>query len=160
VSVQQALPNIAGFSNAVLLDNDATEYDARMKTIPTGEHDEPVVVRMSGRRSAHRENHSKGIYRDWIEVIYEEGILRVEPTYGTITFTHGKDERMPWEFNPRGLYDGMFASINDEFARCVLDPTQPEPFTRNAKLLGTAAAILMQQPDFDGMITEEAVRQL
>jgi len=115
---------------------------------------------MSGRRCANRANHPKGVYRDWIEAVYDEGILRVEPTYGTITLTYGKDPRPPLEFDPSRLYDGMFTAINDEFARCVLDPKRPEPFTRKIKLLGTAAAILMQQPDFDGIITEKAVARL
>jgi predicted dehydrogenase len=162
VSALQSLPDIAGFSNAVLLDvrDERTMYDARMLTIPTGEHDEPVTVKMSGRRSAHRENHPQGVYRDWVEAIYEEGILRVEPSYGTITFTYGKGPKPPIEFDTEKLYDGMFTAINDGFARCVLDPKQPEPFTRETKLLGTAAAILMQQPGSDGMITEEAINRL
>lgn len=166
VSVLHSLPDVVGFSGAVLLKNEKSEYDARMETIPTNEHDEPVTIRTSGRRCAHRAHHPnqegrpEGVYRDWIEAIYQEGILRVEPTYGTITLTYGKNPRPPLKFDPDKLYDGMFTAINDEFARCVLDPERPEPFTRRTKLLGTATAILMQQPDFDGVITEEAMARL
>lgn len=159
VSALRSLPQIAGFSGAVLLENTMTEYDVRMKTIPEN-RDQPATVRMSGRRCAHREHHAEGIYRDWVEAIFEEGILRVEPSYGTVRLTYGKDSLRPVRFNPKQLYNRMFTGINDEFARCVLDPDRPEPLTRRARLLGTAAAILMQQANFDGMITEEALARL
>lgn len=159
-SVLTALPGIAGFSGAILLKNTLTNYDVSMDTIPQDENDEPIAIRMSGRRCARRANHPHGIYRDWVEATFEDAILRIEPSYGTIALTYGKEPRPPIAFDPDKLYDDMFTAINDEFALCVLDPKRPEPLTRRAKLLGTAAAILVQQPGFDGMITEESVSRL
>jgi hypothetical protein len=160
VSVQRSMPGIIGFRNAVLLDNGPTHYDARLVTASDDEAQDGVVVRASGRRSAHAEYHGGGVWRDWIEAVFDEGVLRVEPTLGSIALTYGKKEKAPLEFDPKRLYDDTFGGLNTEFVRCALDAQRHEPLTRRVMLLGTAAAILMQRPGFDGEITEQAVQQL
>jgi hypothetical protein len=160
VSVQRSLPGIAGFRNAVLLDNGPTHYDARLVVASDNEAQDGVVVRASGRRSAHEEHHGGGVWRDWIEAVFDEGVLRIEPSLGRIALTYGKKEKTPLEFDPKRLYDDTFGGINTEFVRCSLDTQRPEPLPSRVMLLGTAAAILMQQPGFNGEITEQAVRQL
>ena len=160
VSVTKALPGTLGFRNAVLHDNDLTAFDARFVTIPEDDKEEGVVVKASGRRSAHAENHGDSFHRDWIEGVFDEGVLRVEPSLGRIALTYGTKEKDPIEFDPDTLYDDMFRPFNTEFVRCALDPRRAEPLPTRTKLLATAAAILMQQPGFNGLITEDAVRQL
>lgn len=160
VSVQRSMPGIAGFRNAVLLDNGPTHYDARLVVASDNEAQDGVVVRASGRRSAHAEHHGGGVWRDWIEAVFDEGVLRVEPTLGRIALTYGKKEKTPLNFDPKRLYDDTFGGLNTEFVRCCLNTRRPEPLTRRVMLLGTAAAILMQRPGFDGEVTEQAIRQL
>lgn len=160
VSVLRALSTTVGFRNATILDNSPTSYDARLVTIPSRPHEEGVTVRLSGRRSAHREHHEGGVYRDWVEAIFEEGVLRIEPSLGRIALTYGKKEMEPVTFDPNTLYDNMFGTFNTEFVECVRDPLRPDPLSSRTLILGTAAAILMQQPDFNGLVTEDAVRQL
>lgn len=139
---------------------DIGHFDARLVAVSENGAEDGVVIRASGRRSAHVEHHGGGVYRDWIEAVFDEGVLRVEPTLGRIALTYGKREKEPKEFDPSGLYNGMFGAFNTEFVRCALDAQRPEPLTRRAMLLGTAAAILMQRPAFDGQINEDAIRQL
>lgn len=161
VSILRSMPGVAGFRNAVLFDNDESHFDARLVTISENEADDGVVVRASGRRSAHAEHHGGGVWRDWIEAVFDEGVLRVEPTLGRIALTYGKKEKELPKLDTDQLYDDMFRTFNTEFVRCALNPRRAEPLmARRAMLLGAAAAILMQQPDFDGKVTEGAVRQL
>jgi len=160
VSALRTLPETIGFENAVLLDNDSTQYDARMVTLPEDQSAEKVVVRASGRRTAHTEHHQGGVYRDWIEAVFDEGVVRVEPSLGRIALTYGKVEQDPIRFDTSRLYDGMFGAFNRAFIDHVRNPQKTDPLTNRTKILGTAAAILMQQPGFDGVITEHAVRQL
>lgn len=158
VSVMRSLPDIIGFKDAVLLDNGPAHYDARLETIPGHSGNSSVVVRASGRRSAHREHHgNSGVYRDWVEAIFEEGVLRTEPSSGTITVTHGKTEHPPITFNPATLYDGMFGGINEAFVGAALGREQPDALNTTTKILGTAAAILMQQPGHNGFIVEDVI---
>jgi predicted dehydrogenase len=163
VSVLRSLPGVTGFRNAVLYDSDKPEFefDARLVTISENKTEDGVVVRAGGRRSAHSEHHGGGVWRDWIEAVFDEGVLRVEPTLGRIALTYGKSEKEPIEFDPDRLYDDMFGAFNDAFVHSALDARRAEPLmARRVVLLGTAAAILMQQPGFNGEITEDAVRQL
>lgn len=160
VSILRALPKLLGFRDAVLFKNTSTMFDARLVTIPEDDKTDPVTIYVAGRRSAHKENQGSGVYRDWIEAIFDEGVLRVEPSLGWIQLTYGKQEIDPIIFDPKRLYDDMFGAINTEFAQCALDPRRPEPISTRAKLLGTAAAILMQHDGFDGLVTEAAVHQL
>jgi len=157
-SLMVALPNVTGFHSAVMLDNTATHYDANMITISDDPNQAGITVRMGGRRSAHKENHDGGVWRDILIAIFEEGELQVEPSLGTIGLLYGKKRKSSLEFNPDTLYDDMFRAENAEFVQAVLDHRRPEPLTRQAKILATAAAILLQQPGFDGSITENAVR--
>jgi predicted dehydrogenase len=159
VTVLRGLSSVYGFRDAVLLDNGPTRYDARLVTMAKDEQD-GVVIRAGGRRSAHAEHHEGSVYRDWIEVVYEEGTLRVEPSLGKMVLTYGDKEKEPVEFDVSSLYKGMFGGFNAEFVQCALDPQRPEPLTRRTKLLGTAAAILMQQPRFGGDITEYEINRL
>lgn len=160
VSAMRSLPETTGFRNAVLLDNGLTNYDARLVTVADNADQDGIVVRASGRRSANPDNHGGGVYRDWVEAVFDEGTLRVEPTLGRIVLTYGKEEKPPIVFDPAQLYDGMFSIFNDEFVRRALDSSRPEALSRQAKLLGTAGAILMQQPNFNGEISEAALQQL
>lgn len=161
VSVQRSLPGVVGFRNAVLLDNDESQFEARLVTVSENKAQDGVVIRAGGRRTAHAEHHGGGVWRDWIEAVFDEGVLRVEPTLGRITLTYGKKEQTPLEFDPDRLYDDMFGTFNTEFVRASLDPKRDVPFmSRRVVLLGTAAAILMQQPGFDGEVTEAAVQRL
>lgn len=159
VSALRTLPGATGFRDAVLLDNGPTRFDSRLITISDDPQQDGIVIRAAGRRSAHSANHGGGVWRDWIEVVFEEGTMRVEPTLGRIALTYGRQEQEPLTFDTAMLYDGMFGSFNDEFVRCSLDSERPEPLTRQARIMGTAAAILMQQPGFNGLITEETIRQ-
>lgn len=163
VSVLRGLPDVYGFRDAVMLDNSADNFDARLITMApeaSTSRQNDVVIRASGRRSAHPDYQDGEVYRDWVEAVFEEGVLRVEPSLGKIVLTYGTQEKEPLEFDTEDLYSGMFGTFNDEFVKCALDPTRPEPLTRRTKLLGTAAAILMQHPRFDGDVTEYAVRRL
>lgn len=161
VSVQRSMPGIIGFRNAVLLDNDENHFDARLATTSENDAEDGVVIRASGRRSSHTEHHGSGVWRDWIEAVFDEGVLRVEPTLGRIALTYGKKEQTPLEFDSTRLYDDMFGAFNTAFVRSALDARQGEPLmARRAVLLGTAAAILMQQPEFAGEISEAAVQRL
>jgi len=155
-----ALPDVTGFHNAVMLDNTQTSYDARMVTLSEEPSQAGIVVRMGGRRSAHKANHGGGAYRDIFSAIFEEGELKVEPSLGTIGLVYGKKPKSPLEFDPDTLYDDMFRAENAAFVQAVLDPSRPEPLAKRARILATAAAILMQQPGFEGVITEEVVRSL
>ncbi len=160
VSVLRSLPNVTGFRRATLHDNDEAHFDASLVTVSEDATQNEVIVKAGGRRCANAENHGGGVWRDWIEAVFEEGTLRVEPTLGRIALMYGKDEREPIKFEPAKLYDNMFGAFNTAWARCALDGRIPEPLTRRTMLLGTAAAILMQQPGFDGNINEDAVQQL
>lgn len=161
VSIQRSMPDVVGFRNAVLLDNDEGHFDARLVTVSENEAEDGVVIRAGGRRSAHAEHHGGGVWRDWIEAVFDEGVLRVEPTLGRIVLTYGKKERTPLEFDTDRLYDDMFEAFNTAFVRSALDAQRDEPLmAKRVVLLGTAAAILMQQPGFNGEVTEAAVRQL
>lgn len=160
VSVQRSMPGVVGFRNAVLHDNDESHFDARLVTVSENEAENGVVVRAGGRRSAHAEYHGGGVWRDWIEAVFDEGTLRVEPSLGRIALTYGKKEQTPLEFDTDKLYDDMFGEFNAAFVRAALDARRDEPLmAKRAVLLGTAAAILMQQPGFNGEVTEAAVRQ-
>ena len=161
VSVQRSMPSVVGFRDAVLLDNDESHFDARLVTVSEDKAADGVIIRAGGRRSAHAQHHGGGVWRDWIEAVFDEGVLRVEPTLGRIALTYGKQEKTPLEFGQSELYDDMFRTFNTEFVHSALDAQRDEPLmARRVVLLGTAAAILMQQPGFDGKITEQAVRQL
>ncbi|HJQ09319.1 MAG TPA: Gfo/Idh/MocA family oxidoreductase [Candidatus Saccharimonadales bacterium] len=120
VSVQRSLPGVVGFRNAVLLDNDESHFDARLVTVSENAAEDGVVIRAGGRRSAHAEHHGGGVWRDWIEAVFDEGVLRVEPTLGRIALTYGKQEKRPLEFDPRKLYDDMFGAFNTEFCACCV----------------------------------------
>lgn len=161
MSVQRSLPGVTGFRDAVLLDNDERHFDARLVTVSEDESQDGIVIRAGGRRSAHAEHHNGGVWRDWIEAVFEEGTLRVEPSLGHIALTYGAKEKELLRFEPSELYDDMFGSFNTAFVHAALNPGQQEPLmTKRAVILGTAAAILMQQPDFDGTINEAVVRNL
>jgi len=161
VSVQRSMPGVVGFRNAALLDNGESHFEARLVTTSENAAEDGVVVRAGGRRCAHAEHHGGGVWRDWIEAVFDEGVLRVEPTLGRIALTYGKQVKEPIKFNPRRLYNDMFGTFNDAYVRSALDARRAEPLmARRVVLLGTAAAILMQQPNFDGQITEDAVQQL
>lgn len=166
VSVLRALPDVVGFRNAVLLDNEQADdgtahYEARLVTTAENKAQDGVIIQAAGRRSAHPEYHEGGVWRDWVEAIFDEGVLRLEPSLGRMSLMYGRQEAGPSiQFDQDTLYDDMFRSFNDEFVRCALSPARPEPLTRRARLLGTAAAILMQRPGFDGEVSERAVRQL
>lgn len=160
-SVQRSMPGVVGFRDAVLLDNDEGYFDARLVTVSENEAEDGVVIRAGGRRSAHAEHHDGGVWRDWIEAVFDEGVLRVEPTLGRIALTYGKKEKQSLEFDTDRLYDDMFREFNTAFVRTALDARRNEPLmTRRVVLLGTAAAILMQQPGFNGEVTDDALRQL
>lgn len=157
VSAMRSLPHISGFENAVLLDNGPTRFDAYFTTVSEDANASQVTVRASGRRSAHRDLHASGVYRDWVEAVYEEGVMRVEPALGKLTLTYGKKELEPLRYDPSKLYDDMFGNFNAAFIRHVQDPSQEEPLPKRIKVIGTAAAIVMQLPDFDGTINEETL---
>jgi predicted dehydrogenase len=161
VSVQRSMPGVVGFRNAILLDNDEDHFDARLVAVSENEAEDGVVIRASGRRSAHTEHHGSGVWRDWIEAVFDEGVLRVEPTLGRIVLTYGKKEPDPLEFDPDRLYDDMFGAFNAAFIQSALDAERDEPLMKKHRLLlGTAAAVLMQRPDFNGEVTETALRHL
>jgi hypothetical protein len=155
------MPGVVGFRNAVLLANDENHFDARLVAVSKNKAEDGVVIRAGGRRSAHAEHHDGGVWRDWIEAVFDEGTLRVEPSLGRIVLTYGKTEQTPLEFDTDKLYEDMFRTFNTEFVRSALDAQRAAPLmTRRVVLLGTAAAILMQQPGFDGEVSEGAVRRL
>lgn len=161
VSVQRSMPSVVGFRNATLFENDESHFDARLVTVSENEAQDGVVVRAGGRRSAHVERHGGGVWRDWVEAVFDEGVLRVEPSLGRIALTYGKTEQTPLEFDTSQLYDDMFGTFNTEFVRATLDTQRDEPLmARRVVLLGTAAAILMQRSGFDGEVSEEAIRRL
>lgn len=161
VSVLRSMPGVVGFRNAVLFDNDESHFDARLVTVSENESEDGVVIRAGGRRSSHAEHHGGGVWRDWIEAVFEEGTLRVEPTLGRIVLTYGKKEQTPLEFDTDRLYDDMFGAFNAAFARSALDAKRDEPLmARRTLLIGSAAAILMQQPGFNGEVSEAAVQRL
>lgn len=160
VSALQALPNVTGFRDAQLLDNGPDIYEARLVTESDEEASDGIVIRGSGHRKAHPEYHGGGVWRDWVEVISEEGTMRVEPSLGRITLTRGLDEKILRIFDTERLYDDMFSRFNRAFLECVRDPDLPDPITARTMVLGTGAAILMQQPGFDGRINERAILEL
>ena len=157
VSVQRSLPGVTGFRNAMLLDNGTQHFDARLVTVSDQPEQDGVVVRASGPRSAHSQNHGGGVYRDWIEAVFDEGTLRVEPSLGRIALTYGKREQEPLVFDPHQLYNGMFGGFNRSFVDHARGTDVSQPLTRQAMLLGTAAAILMQESDFAGNINETII---
>lgn len=161
VSVMRSLPSVVGFRDAVLHSTDESHFSARLVAVSDNSAEDGVVVHAGGQRTAHAEHHGGGVWRDWIEAVFDEGTLRVEPSLGQIALTYGKKDQTPLAFDAGKLYDDMFGAFNTAFVRAALDAKREEPLmARRVLLLGTAAAILMQQPGFDGEVSEAAVRRL
>jgi predicted dehydrogenase len=158
VSVMRALPEVIGFKNSVLLDNGPTHFDARLVTVSDVEATDSITIRASGRRSAHKEHHDKGVFRDWIEAVFEEGVLRVEPSLGSMQLTYGTKELEPVPYDTRNLYNDMFGAFNSEFLASIRGSSE-DPLSLRVKTLGTAAALLMQRPGFNGIISESALQR-
>lgn len=157
VSVLRALSRVSGFSNAVMLHNDPTEYSALMVTVSDDPTQRGIVIEAAGSRTADPKDGR--FWRDTASAEFTHGTLTLTPWLGKMILQYGATE-IVHTFDPKTVYDDMFRGINRAFVESVLDPTLPDPLPSHVQLLGTAAAILMQQPDFDGEISRATIERL
>jgi hypothetical protein len=149
VSAFRSVPGLAGFHNAVMLNNTANSYTSYMKMIIDGEKTD-IELLAGGRRTMQRRSH--GVYHDTLTATFEEGSFTINPAQGYQRIMYGDRMFESHDDMRKTNYDVMFASLNENFVEHI----SPGPSIKTPPyhfVLASAAALIMTQALHDGEVS-------